>query len=780
MKNSAIQNQESYQILTILRKIIRRRKFLVTICLIGALAPIIAYNRMATPTYEASTVLVFEEFQGPLETYSYDSSREIYLFNRMEEIKSYAFAEDIASALSPDLYQRLAQKKAETNDQDDFGFVAAKIQKGMKAYPVRNSNIIRINVQLNDPLMCQSIANIAAQVFKDRNFKIRKEGASGVRVHIEDQLATFDAQLTESEEALKDYKLEHRITSVDKESKEFLTRITEAEVMLNKVIASRGSLEERLDVINKKLSEHKRDLVPSITNISTPWAQKLKDRLVTLQEQYTDLRIKSYSSDHPKMLQLNNEIEQIKKQLKGEALKLAQQDNLIDPLAQIEKYVDEAFKLQVELETLKAQESALRGIISKYNDELASLPDKEFQLARLMRDRDVNQKIYMMLLEKREEARIAEAEKIANIRIIDQAQLPRVPISPRKSLNLAIGFMLGLVIGFGTAFILEAKQMSVESSEELEQLTDWPVLATVPKINGKTNGKSKSSKDSGNGPILTPVMKRAQVFSTDPYCNAAEAYRMLRTNLQFNELGNNYKTLLITSIGPGDGKSTTVANLAAALANLGQDVLVLDADLRKPSQHSLFGLDPQPGLGDLLVELDGRDFDVSISEEEKKILDNVIRQGNRADLLEHIVNFGLEENFDEFISNLKFITRTSNEFIRDTEIKNLKVLATGSKLQNPSEAITSKTMRLLLFDLKEHFNFILIDSAPLLLVPDTMILSAIADGVVLVVDSKKHNDKMVLRAKNVLENADAKVLGTVLNNEEFDEVYSRYGYYYSS
>lgn len=776
-----MQTNESQVILNQIAKVFKRRKSLILLCVLGVLAPIIFFNETSEPIYEARTMVVFEEFVGTLSSYGYDASREVLIFNRLEEIRSLAFAEEVVRALSPEVVDKIRIPEEAPENFDKFSFVTGKLVKNISGFPVSKSNIVQINVQWNDPFIAMVMANTAAEVLLERNTKIRQEGVSSVRKFVEVQLERVREKLTASEEELKKFKEENRITSFNRESEEVLRRLTEAEVLLNQVRGNRGSIETKLNTIQEKLSQQKQEFVPTITDVTNPWAQKLKEKLVNLQSELASLKVQGYADTHPKIVQLNRDIDETKKTLTIEAVKLVEGGNIVDPLAQMQSMVNESFTLQVELEALKAQESALKKIVEQYDKNLATLPDKEFTLATLTRERDVNNNIYMTLLAKLEEAKISEAEKIANIRIIDHARIPVDPVKPRKTLNIVIGLFLGFVLGVGLAFILEAYNKTLDSAEELENMTQWPVIASIPAIdkassNGKLNNKNKQlpSED---------YIKKGTIALLDPKSGIAESYRMLRTNLQFQGIGQTHKTILFTSIGPDEGKSTTLANLAISLANLGQNVLVVDADLRKPILHAIFGIEKEPGLSELLVNYSALTEHQNLTEEQKSILGTVVKREQLGDLVDNFSDFVLEEPFITKINHLRnvnndaFLNSAVLEAIQATEIENLRILSSGKQLKNPSETISSLGMKTLLDELKTKYQIILIDSAPIMLVPETMILSALVDGVIFVVDSKKYNEELLLKAKGLLTKTKANVLGAVLNNAELNGIY-KHNYYY--
>lgn len=734
---------ESEQILALLQRVFRRRKRLILACTVAILAPIAALNELVPPTYEATTAMVFDEFIGPVALSSHDDSREIRVANRLEELNSYSFAQDIADALPAEAIHRFRWPEDPPEDFDAERYVPAQIHENMVAYAVRKSNIVRISVEMHDPWLCMTIANTAARVFQERNYKVKQKGVSGVRRFIEEQLERSQEKLGLAEEALKQYKQQNRITSFDGETREFLRRTTEAEVLYNAAMANRRSLEERLAAIEVKLAEQRQDLVPSVTAVANPWAQRLKQKLVELQLQYMELKVQSYPPTHPKMVQLEQDIEQTKRNLIGEAEKIAGGQNVVDPIAQIEKYMSESVALQIEIESLRAQEAALRRVIDQYDVALADLPEKEFHLARLMRERDVNRKVYMMLLEKLEESRISEAEKIPSLRIFDAAQLPEEPIKPRTKLNLAVGLLLGLLGGTGLGLVQETVKAPMESTREIERLTGWPVLATIPRIDRLPRGELQHANGSNRTQRGHQRIRRGLVSFLQPDSGPAEAYRMLRTNLQFQGLGDRYRTMLVTSIGPSDGKSTTIANLAISTASVGYRTLLVDAEVRRPGMHLLFGVDREPGLSDVLGSRNGPNGDALQMQDQ---------------------NSGKESN------------------IQTTWIENLQLLASGAVVRDASNTISQKAaqLRAALEDLKQDYDVILIDSPPLLLVHDTTLLASLADGVLFIVNSNRFDAELLEKAKRNLENAGADVAGAVLNHVEPTGVYKRNPYYHAT
>jgi len=472
--NAPPSESESDQILSALGNVMRRRKAVLIVSLLGVLTVVFYYNQTTRPVYEASASVVFEELRDPLpDDLSPKLSWELYLFNRIEEINSRAFAEDIARALPQRALARFPAPKDGSPDLDPLRHVSDLIEESISAHPLRNSNIVTIRVRLNDAQLCLLVANLCLTVLEDRSSQIRNKGVANLRDFVEEQLARSAAQLAASEREVAGFKEVHDITSLEGDAKEVLRKATEAEVVYNSTLAELGSAQKRLATVTQTIAEQRKELVPTVTSIAGSSTQILRDKLVELEAQSAQLSLQKYPDDHPEVIRLRREIERTKNALMEEALKLSKASDIGDPLPRIERRIEESVSLQIEVEGLKARTEALKQTVDGYRRRLDVLPEKEMQLARLERTRDVNQKVYMTLLERREDIRIAEAKQIPDSRVIDRPLLPTAPIEPRKTLNLGMGGVLGLLVGFGIGLMLESRAGRLGSMLEFEQRTGW-------------------------------------------------------------------------------------------------------------------------------------------------------------------------------------------------------------------------------------------------------------------------------------------------------------------
>ena len=733
-------------------QIVLKRKWFVLICIIGAILPIIYYNKVSLPVYEASSKIVCEETRGSIS--NLDSSptrlRNTFVENQIQEIQSWSLANEVVKVLPDSILNSILLPEELPRNFNKFEFFTSIIQENTTPNGIPNSDVIKISVQAHNANAACSIANTIAEVLEKRNLDSRLGDIHNVRNTIEDQLEYFKKRVEESEKSLKKFKEKNKITNLDQESQEIFSRITQAEIEHNRVKAEMAAAKKRLIFIRNKLVQERKDLVPSITETTTPRAQRLKGTLIDLEVQYTTLKVQNYSDNHPQMTKLKSQIEETKSNLREECIKIAKGEDISDPLSTIQRNLEEISSLEVEIYTYEAQEKALYRVIDDYNRNLKSVPEKELELGRLQRDKTVADNIYTMLLQQREEAKITEAEKFGNIRIIDPARVPKNPIKPRRMLNLIIGFIIGCSIGIGLSFLIESLDKSIKTVEEVENYIDIPVLSTIPKISSRYNGKLKNlSNENSNNEISKLASKL--IVGRNPKSPASEAFRTLRTSLQFAKDGSSVKTVMVTSSRSNEGKSLITANLAISTAQLGLNTLLVDLDLRKPVQHQLFEKEQEPGIMDIILR------------------PNKNNDLKRTDIL----------NNEEAI-NAHYVQEVTSQFNKvkyEIEMGNLNLLTCGKIPPNPSEILSSRAIKKMFDSFKESYDVIIFDAPPVLAVTDATILAHLTDGVIIVIRAGKNSQKEILRTKELIQRAKGNLIGSVLNDVETG---SYYGYYNDS
>jgi len=369
-----------------------------------------------------------------------------------------------------------------------------------------------------------------------------------------------------------------------------------------------------------------------------------------------------------------------------------------------------------------AQEKNLNQLIGQQKKLVNIVAQKSIQYNILKRDVDTNRSLYDGVLQRMKEAQVSAGMNSSNIMVIDPAQAPEGPAKPRVLLNLALGFILGLGIGIGLAFFQEYLDNTLKTPDEVESLLRLPSLGMIPSI--RLNGSAKSSEhglttmgSSTNGSYGLALQKNPM---------AVEAFRSLRTSILLSAHPVP-KILLVTSALPGEGKTTTTVNLGATLASLGSKVVIVDCDMRRPACHRAAGVKNSPGFVQCLT--------------------------GRVDLSEAILPV--------------------------PGIPNLSVVPCGPIPPNPAEVLSSPLTLELLQRLHAEFEYVLMDSPPILSVADSRILATFVDAVILVTRAYETPYEAVRRARSLLYGAGARILGVTLNNvSPHREGYGgKYGYY---
>ena len=693
--------------------VIMRRRWIVVGVFVVVMGGVILYNQMAAPVYEAVAVISVGEQRAMLPGMEYmmGVTGGTYLMNTVEEIKSYTLMEEVVRTLPGWVVTYLENNENERQLSTEQ--LVRRLSGSVRVEQVRDADIIKVKVRAGEPKVASEVANTIVEVLKRRRAEAIRKEISEQRRYIEEQLPKIEERLARVEQELKEFKEKNKVVALDEQSKEMLRGLTEAEVLYNEAKADREEIEQRLNYIRGKIEEQRAELVPRVTQITSPLVEKLKQQLVELEAQYAELEVQNYPEDEPRVRMLREQIEQTKRKLKEEMMKIVEGEEIIDPLTQMRKFVDESIELEVNLHACKAREDVLQKIMEGYREELSKLPEKELRLAQLMREREINERLYIMLMEKREEARIAEAGKVSNIRVIDPARPPEEPVRPRKRLNLMIGVVLGVMVGLGGAFFVEYMDKSVKTPQEVEAI-GIPVLGCVPVIRPK--GKPKTQVDAIRERMVTKFSRRSHVV---------EAYRGIRAGIEFTSPDKPIRCVVVTSTMPGEGKTLTGINLGIVMAEMGMRTVLIDADMRRPMLHKVFDKPKKPGLTDVIM-------------------------GQAA----------------------------LSAVIRDTGVEYLQVITCGRIPPDPVKLLSAMRMRGLMKRLSEMVDFVVIDTPPILVGTDAMVLGREADGVILVVQLGKTIGEVLERVKQMVENMGVKLIGAIINNIKGGHMYGYYKYYH--
>jgi non-specific protein-tyrosine kinase len=459
---------------------------------------------------------------------------------------------------------------------------------------------------------------------------------------------------------------------------------------------------------------------------------------------------------------------------------IARQLILQSPASNSQISADQAAFAQKQLESLKANIEAGQTDLDQLRKDLDAansarqIQDLQTQIGLLQTKIAGWQNTYSQLL-------LSVKGGSANtLSIVEEASIPGAPFSPDTRTNVMVASAIGLALAMAGAFLIEYLDDTIKTPDDLTRMTNLPVVGTIARIEGKTYAEKLVAASNPRSPIV-------------------EAYRVLRTNLQFSFLDKPVHTLLLTSPGPGEGKSVTIANLGVVLAQTGRKVIIVDSDLRKPVQHRIFNLPNHHGLSDAILQsvssaglgdeplqiVDAGSADVvappaAISDAVKS--PRTSEDPSSVRMKELIDTLTMEAKQDALPSTAMVgslaVRQPLSEFLQTTAIPNLRILTSGPIPPNPSEMMASERMQRLIELLKNEADLVLFDSPPTLLVSDAAILSGRVDGTILVNDAGSTRTTEARRAADELRKVHANLVGAVLNR--MSRRGGGYYYYYRS
>lgn len=573
---------------------------------------------------------------------------------------------------------------------------------------IPETRALAINYSHTNPIIAQAVANGVAQVFLDFSFQNKTSKYTSSFNWLDRTTRGLRAQMEQAERALADYSSSHNFFSPDE--KQSLT--------VGKLATLYGqALKAETDRILKQslFEEVRRGHVAQLPEaFSDPRTVQWQSELGKLQLKAAELNSR-FGQENPKVIEQQQQIKEL--------------ENLI---AASTKQLEE--RLRADYERAVRDEKLIKESLEQARDEAIQQNQAAIQLNVLKQNAETARALYNDFLQKTNQANIQVNEQQNDLKIIDPARIPNQPVGPKRLRAILIAVFLSLVAGIGLTLLLEYLDNTVKNVEDVARATQLPTLALIPSMESgtvRTSGKKGiSHKSIQNKPVagLAPrsMQTNASGLATlDGMSSVVEAYRMLRTSVLLSTAGTPPKIILVTSSQPGEGKTTTAVNTAISLTQLGANVLLIDADLRRPAVHKAFKISHARGLSNYL-------------------------SGNVA----------------------------LSELIVELPIPNLSVLPCGPIPPNPAELVSSERMKEMLRVLGQLYDHIIVDSPPLINVTDPVILSTMVDGSILVVQAGRSTRDMLRRSRQELAGVGAKVFGVVLNNVDIKrDGYDEYYYY---
>jgi capsular exopolysaccharide synthesis family protein len=593
------------------------------------------------------------------------------------------------------------------------------LAKGLKVKTVTGTDILAITYQDGDPKVAAAVVNKAMEVYIQNNILSNRAKANAARLFISKELPSVEANVRQADAALRKFKEKNKVVSLEQEASAAVQAISSIDSQITQLQAQLANVTAQSESLRNQLGLNPQEAV-AVTSLSQ--SPGIKEQLTELQKVQSQLALERtrFLDTAPSVASLQSKEAALSALLQGQINQVlgSQQKATIKNL-QIgdirQKLTADLVQSEVQRSGLANQLNVLYNTQISYKNRSNILPQLEQTEKELGRRVEASQTTYATLLNKLQEAQVAENQTIGNARIISVAQVPEKNGGPGKTKFLVAGGFAGILVAIATAFLLDLIDRSVKTIKEAKDLFGYTLLGVIPAL-----GKSgKTSVHVGNLDRTVP-----RIFARDlPQSPSNEAYQMLQANLKFLSSDKEIKAIVVTSSVPKEGKSEVSANLAATMAQVGRRVLLIDADMRHPSQHHIWELTNAVGLSNILV------------------------------------------------GEAEFTTAVQEVMPR------LDVLSSGVIPPNPVALLDSKRMASLIETFSKNYDFVIVDTPPLLGIADAPILGKMADGILLVVRPRVVDSPNAKAAKEFLTRTGQNVLGLVANDVIIKNEPDSYFYY---
>jgi len=487
------------------------------------------------------------------------------------------------SQFKKNIYLLLKQEKKElTSDEQHSGLVEA-LSGNIKIEEVRDTRLLKINVEDYDPVMARDIANELAKIYIEFDLSGKFKSSQSTLSWMTDQLYEIKRKLEKAEADFQAYKEQQQIFSIEGKQNVITQKIEEFNDAYLKARNERLELDARLEKLNE-FYRSKGNIRDTRSLIDNPLVDSLYAQLLEAEVELNRLG-KVFKSKHPKLVQVGATVEDTRKKLDEELKK-------------------EIENLKARRSIVSTKENVLSKTVSDFEKDAMNTNKKELRYSILQRDVDTNQKLYDTLLAKIKESNIEETLDTSNIRLDEEAVIPLQPVKPKKMLNFILSLIFGLMTGVGFAFLREYLDRSIRTEEDVRRYLGIPVLSVIPEADkGRSSIKAGfllKRKKKTKQDLIRLFLENYPVKS-----RFAEAYRTLRTNIYFSFMEKPFQSLVVTSAGESEGKTATVANLAYIISQTGKSVLMIDSDLRRPMLSRLVDAEQSPGLTGLISGIMG-------------------------------------------------------------------------------------------------------------------------------------------------------------------------------
>jgi len=698
--------------------IIRRRWTVISVTII-AVAITMIISLVMRPVYTARGTVMIEKEPNILsfeDIFQIETFRDDYFQTQYKLLQSRTLAERTIDRLKLWEKEEFASRKSLTSDELKNPVFRRKLVDRfldrLEVKPIRMTRLVEVTFKAHDPVLAGDCVNALFDSFVDMNVEAKYEATEQATEFLSQQITELRKEISQKEQELQNYGQEKDIVILSDKETTILDKLSE----LNKALT-----EAQIDRVRKEsyyngIKDASPDFIPEALN--NPLIQRLREDYLKLSREYVKMQEK-FQPEYPEMQRLKAELDSARELLKNETQRL-----VMAAYSEYQSALNKEKSLQAMFEKQKEEAFRLNSNAILYNSLKIEIENKKNLLESLLKRQS----------ETGVSARL-RGLRTSNIRIVDRADIPIRPSSPRKFRNFLLALFLGLLGGVGLALVVEYLDNSVKSVEDVERYSGLPTLGVVPAFSedsvlsgyyyayrsGDEEGKKKKSEKKMEARAGHEPRSIELIAHFAPESAFAESYRSLRTALLLSGPQERLRVLMVTSPLPDEGKSATISNLAVSLAQMEKRVVLIDADLRKPKQHKIFNQKNHDGLTNYLA-------------------------------------MGLE----------------AERLIKTTLVPSLYFINSGPIPPNPAELLSSEKMKALLEKLKGQFDFILVDTPPILSVTDAQIVGRMVDGLVLVVQAEKTPREALRQARDTIDLLKLKTFGVVVNSLNLD---SR-GYYY--
>ncbi len=580
---------------------------------------------------------------------------------------------------------------------------AIELQTGLTSKIIGGSDILQISYKGRNAKDAANIVNMLMNVYLENDIQTNQSEVETARQFMDKQLPKTQATVTDSEEAVRKFKQQNNIVDLAEEAKSAVGIIGNLDTSISAVQSELEQATAQSTELRKKIDLNSQDAIVVSTISQSPAIQSI---LTQLQEVERQLATESsrFSEQNPIIISLKE------KQSKLTTLLQQQIQTTIGNQAQVpqgilkigelkQNLIGELLRAEVQQTGLVKKLASLQTSRAAYEKRVSVIPQLTQTLRQLERQLEVSQSTYQSLLKKVQELQLAKNKSVSNARVIATAMIPEKPDTSAKLAIGVLGGLIGALLGTGAIAYLEMRDRSLKTVKEIDKVFGYTLLGMIPN----TRKKIRSHKHQ-------PAQTTLEIAVRDtPQSIASEMSRTIQSNLRFLDTDHVLKTIAITSTIANEGKSKVAANLAAAIAGMGQRVLLIDADMRVPSQHQFWELPLRKGLSELLI------------------------------------------------GKSKF------QQIAWTVMDKLDVITAGARPTNPLSSIESPQMKLLLQEAESLYDFVIIDTPPILVASDALTVGQLADGILLVSRPGVIDANSARAAREKLTMSHTNVLGMIVN-----------------